>query len=305
MKEAFPYIYDIHRFALDDGPGIRTTVFMKGCPLSCVWCHNPESISIKREISFHSNLCISCGTCKAVCPKTAISNRPSARINRRRCSACGKCADNCPSTALKVAGKEYKLDELMEVMLRDRHFYSASGGGVTFSGGEPTLWMNYLSSALQALKNEKIYTAIQTCGLFDYNDFSRFILPFTDLIMFDIKFIDAEMHKKYTGRENPAILENFRKLTKEAAGRILPRVPLVPEITAIKSNLLEIASFLADLGYSRCELLPYNPAVKEKRQVYGKKALPCLPKLPLGLAEEAELRRLFMERLKLKIATAA
>lgn len=305
MKEAFPYIFDIHRFALDDGPGIRTTVFMKGCPLSCVWCHNPESVSVKREMSFHSDLCISCGICKTVCPKAAVSCRPAVRINRKQCSACGKCADSCPSTAIKIVGKEYKLDELMEIILRDRNFYSASGGGVTFSGGEPTLWMNYLSSALQALKKEKIHTAIQTCGLFDYDDFSRLILPFTDLIMFDIKFIDAKKHKDFTRRENTAILENFRKLTKVAAGRILPRVPLVPEITAIKSNLLEIASFLAGLGYGRCELLSYNSAVIEKRQVYGKKALLCLPKLPLCLKEETELRRLFMERLKNKIATAA
>lgn len=305
MKKTVPYIFDIHRFALDDGPGIRTTVFMKGCPLSCIWCHNPESVSIKREMAFYPALCISCGTCKAVCPGASDSIHPSFRINRHGCTACGKCADRCPSTAIRTVGKNYTADELMEIILRDRHFFAASGGGVTFSGGEPTLWMNYLSTTLQALKKEKIHTAIQTCGLFDYDDFSRLILPFTDLIMFDIKFINAEKHKKYTGRENNIIMENLRLLTKDAACKIAPRVPLIPKITAMKSNLLDIASFLAELGYCSCELLSYNPAVIEARRAYGKKVLPCLPELPLESGEEDDLRSLFMERLMKQINTAA
>lgn len=305
MKEAFPYIFDIRRFALNDGPGIRTTVFMKGCPLSCIWCHNPESISIKQEIAFNPGLCISCGTCQTVCPEAAVSINPSVRINRRKCTVCGNCAAHCPSTAIRTVGKKYAIDELTEIILRDRHFFAASGGGVTFSGGEPTLWMEYLNAVLRALKKERIHTAIQTCGLFDYNCFSRLILPFTDLIMFDIKLMDAEKHKRYTGRENPTILENFRLLTKDAGSRIIPRVPLAPEITATKSNLPDIAFFLAGLGYKSCELLSYNPMVTEKRQALGLKISPYLSKLPIGSEEENNLRKLFLERLLKQIDTAA
>ena len=224
---------------------------------------------IDPEIAYYPERCISCGTCKTVCPEMAIRDNPTLRINRDRCTACGMCADSCPATAIRTIGKTYHLDELLEIILRDRNFYEASGGGVTFSGGEPTLWMDYLGTAMAALKAEKLHTALQTCGVFDYDRFSRQVLPFTDLVMFDIKLIAAGDHRRYTGRDNSVILENFRRLTKEAGSRVLPRVPLVPGITATPGNLLEIASFLADLGYLRCDLLPYNPAGVEKRCAIG------------------------------------
>jgi len=293
MKESLPLIFDIHRFALDDGPGIRTTVFLKGCPLSCVWCHNPESIHAERELAFYPDKCIRCGACQALCTEAAIVDGPPLRIDRSRCTACGRCAESCPSKAIRVMGEEYPLEKLQEILLRDRHFFSASGGGVTFSGGEPTLWMNYLSAVLQTLKGSNIHTAIQTCGLFDYDAFSRKVLPFTDLIFFDLKFIDAADHKKYTGKDNASILENFTRLTKEAGHRLLPRVPLVPGITATEGNLRAIATFLAELGHSRCDLLPYNPAGIEKRRILGMKPSFPLPESPLGPAEEEELRQQF------------
>ena len=202
MMEPLPLIFDIHRFALDDGRGIRTTVFLKGCPLSCIWCHNPESMRVERETAFYPDRCILCGSCKAVCPEAAISDSPALQIDRSRCTTCGRCADSCPATAIRMIGKEYPLDELLEIIMRDRHFFDASGGGVTFSGGEPTLWMNYLSGALMALKSENLHTAIQTCGIFDYAGFSRKVLRFTDLIMFDIKFVNATEHERYTGQDN-------------------------------------------------------------------------------------------------------
>jgi Pyruvate-formate lyase-activating enzyme len=216
-----------------------------------------------------------------------------------------RCADICPAAAIRMMGKEYSLEELLEIILRDRHFFNASGGGVTFSGGEPTLRMNYLNAALRALKAEKLHTAIQTCGMFDYADFSLNVIPFIDLIMFDIKFIDAAEHRRCTGQDNASILENFRRLTKDAGNKVLPRVPLVPGITATPGNLLEIASLLADLGYRRCGLLPYNPAGIEKRRIMGMKTTLRLPESPLGFGKEDELRKLFLERLSQRIGTAA
>jgi pyruvate formate lyase activating enzyme len=297
MREPLPLIFDIHRFALDDGPGIRTTVFLKGCPLSCLWCHNPESMHAEREIAFYLDRCIRCGSCLNICPEAAITDGPPPQIDRLSCTACGMCADNCPTMAIRMMGQEYPIDELLEIIMRDRYFFEASGGGVTFSGGEPTLGMNYLNTALTALKAEGLHTAIQTCGLFDYDRFARKVLPFADLIMFDIKFIDAEQHLRYTGRDNASILQNFRRLAREAGGRLLPRVPLVPGMTATPGNLLEIASFLADLGILRYGLLPYNPAGIEKRRAMGMKLPPFLPDVPLGVEEEDALRKLFVNAL--------
>lgn len=206
---------------------------------------------------------------------------------------------------MKVLGKEYPLAELLEVLLRDRLFYEVSGGGVTFSGGEPTLWMEYLGEALKALKTTGVHTAIQTCGVFSYERFARHVLPFSDLIMFDLKFIDPAQHKRYTGRDNALILDNFRSLTREAGSRLLPRVPLVPGITATHGNLLDIASFLADLGHARCDLLPYNPAGLEKRRTIGME----LPSEPMPAHQDTpdgdRLRHLFQERLIQCIETAA
>jgi pyruvate formate lyase activating enzyme len=203
-----------------------------------------------------------------------------------------------------TVGKEYPLEDLLELILRDRHFFDSSGGGVTFSGGEPTLRTDYLGAAVAALKAENLHTAIQTCGMFDYDDFSRKILPFTDLIMFDIKFIDATLHTRYTGQDNHLILENFRRLTREAGSRVLPRVPLVAGITATPANLLEIASLLAELGYLRCDLLPYNPAGVEKRRTLGMTLPLHLPTVTLGYGEEDALRKLFQERLAQRNYTA-
>jgi pyruvate formate lyase activating enzyme len=298
MQELIPLVFDIHRFALDDGPGIRTTIFLKGCPLSCSWCHNPESMSVAKETAFDPGRCIRCGSCRDICPEAAIAEGLPRQINLPPCTTCGRCAEICPTMAIRMIGKEYPVNDLLEIILRDRHFFQASGGGVTFSGGEPTLWPDYLSAALRALKAKGLHTAIQTCGIFDYERIYRKVLPFTDLIMFDIKCIDGAKHKIFTGRDNTSLLQNFKNLAKMAGDRLLPRVPLVPGVTATRNNLLDIALFLRDLGLQRCDLLPYNPAGIEKRRAMGMELPPEeLQGIPFSRDEEEELRRFFFDTL--------
>jgi len=264
-----PLIFDLRGFSLDDGPGIRTTVFLKGCPLSCIWCHNPESWSPELQIAFYPELCIGCKECIAVCPEGATDMTLRERINRERCKGCCDCAGVCPSTALKAVGKYYPPDELVNYLLKNRSFYQTSGGGVTFSGGEPTLHMDYLREVTAMLKDIGVHIAIQTTGFFDIEEFRVKVLPYTDLIFFDLKLIDSVKHRTYTGIDNHIILSNFIALALEVHDRLVPRTPLVPGITATGSNLKEIGVFLRDLGYEKSTLLPYNPAGSLKRRRLG------------------------------------
>ncbi len=293
MKRRQPLILHIRRFALDDGPGIRSTVFLKGCPLSCAWCHNPESIAPGGETAFSPARCIDCGECRASCPREAITDDPLARIDRARCTGCGGCADICPALALQRMGVHIPADELLALLLRDRHFYDSSGGGVTFSGGEPTLHFAFLRSILRELKGLGIHTAIQTCGLFDGERFVRELLPCIDLIHFDLKLMDSHLHRKYTGRGKRLIRENFKLLTQAAREKIVPRVPLIPGITATPENLRGIASFLCGLGCQSAELLSYNPAGIDKLSALGREAFPGLATAPLTRQEEDSCRDIF------------
>lgn len=297
MMKRQPLIFDMHRFALDDGPGIRTTVFFKGCHLNCSWCHNPESIRAEPEIAYFQDKCILCDACVGSCPEAAITPAVFQRIDRRHCRSCGACADACPTTALKMLGKSYSTDELLALLLRDRRSFEISGGGVTFSGGEPTLAMDYLSEALQAVQAEQLHTAIQTSGMFDYDEFAAKILPYTDLIMYDLKLYDSRQHRRFAGRNNGVILKNFELLTRDASAKLLPRVPLIPGITATRINLLNIASFLAELGHKECVLLPYHQLDIEKRRAIGQGCNQDFLDARLGIEEEQLLREIFNERL--------
>ncbi len=293
---ALPVIFHLRRFALDDGPGIRTTVFLKGCPLACIWCHNPESVKVDREIAFYPQLCLRCGDCASVCPTGAIADEPE-RLDRTRCLACGSCADACPATALKSVGMHYPVDKLVELLLRDRIFYETSGGGVTFSGGEPTLHMDYLGAVLQKLKGCGIHTAIQTCGMFDLSDFRKKVLPYLDLIFYDLKIMDPRLHVKYTGKDNRVILQNFTDLMKESSEKVQPRVALVPGITATTGNVKKVAGFLKRVGCADCEALPYNPGGIAKRAALGDSVPPPVSISLLTIEQETRWKSLLRNKL--------
>ncbi|HET6420012.1 MAG TPA: glycyl-radical enzyme activating protein [Geobacteraceae bacterium] len=291
-----PLIFDIRRFALDDGPGIRTTVFFKGCPLTCAWCHNPESLKAEAEIAFYPRLCIRCGDCAAACPAGAIKAEP-VRIDRDRCDACGRCAEVCPATALKMVGRYYSPDKLLELLLRDRTLFESSGGGVTFSGGEPTLHMDYLGEILGMLKSQDIHTAVQTCGMFAMDRFREKVLPHLDIIFYDLKFVDAKDHLAFTGNDNGIILENFAALIGETREKIRPRTPLIPGATATRDNLSGIARFLKNLGCNGCEALPFNPAGLAKRAPLPEGFPPAVSTSMMPPEEEKLWKRLLAEEL--------
>lgn len=266
-QEGIPLVFDIRRLAMDDGPGIRTTVFFKGCPLFCSWCHNPESIKNEPELAFDPSRCIRCGNCFDVCSKQAIIRQNELRIDRLKCDACGICVDSCPTGALQRIGKYYTATELVAILMRDKAFYDASGGGVTFSGGEPTLHMGYLRNVMEKLKDHKIHIAIQTCGFFNLYDFERILSPFIDVIYYDIKVLNEKLHVKHTGFSNKIIINNFISLIKNKHVSIVPRVPLIPRVSDTKRNLDLVERFFGELGVTNYVFLPFNSMGTEKRKL--------------------------------------
>lgn len=265
-----PLIVDVRPNSLDDGPGIRTTVFFKGCPLACVWCHNPEAIRSGPEIAFLENDCIACGDCMPVCPSNALGPGPAVDFDRALCDSCGACAEVCPTGALKQVGRYWEVDELLPHLLRDLPFYRNSGGGVTLSGGEATMFPRYVEELLRRLQEAGVHTLVETCGLFRLETFREHLLPHLDQVYYDVKFVDGELHERHTGRPNRVILENLEALAKLAPGRVLPRVPLIPGLTADLDNLRAIGALLQRLGFSEARLLPYNPLWAQKAASVGR-----------------------------------
>lgn len=250
-----PLIVEIKRHSLEDGPGIRSVVFFKGCPLRCVFCQNPETQEFSPEIAFRSRLCIDCRTCVEACPQGA----PRRLVGSTACHRCGECVRACPSGALTLIGQRLSVDEILDVVLRDEPYYRHSGGGVTLSGGECTAFPEFSGGLLARLRSRGISAAIETCGEFSYPRFAQWILPHVDPILFDVKLADDAAHVRYTGRSNQRIWANLAQLLATAPERVQPRIPLIPGVTATRENLAALAARLADLGARSLTLLPYNP----------------------------------------------
>ena len=289
MSEKLPLIVDVKRGSTEDGPGIRTTVFFKGCPLACKWCQNPETLDPKAEIGFYPQDCIDCLDCAEACPEGAILRNGGIRLDRSKCKRCGTCTEVCPSRGLRRIGEYREIEVLLELLLRDRAFYATSEGGVTMGGGEPTLWPEYVGELLRRLKSQGIHTAMQTCGYFEYSTFREELLPWLDLIMYDLKILDSEDHRRHTGHDNEKILENIVRLSKEDT-EVIPRIPLIPGFTTSRENLAGISEFLRENGFRRCSLLPYNPLGLSKWEPLGK-ARPVLPHGRIQQSEEERLRK--------------
>lgn len=275
QKTGGPLVLEIRGNSLDDGPGIRSVVFMKGCPLSCVWCHNPESKKPGPELLFDASICVSCGTCVEFCESGALRMKDKKLIfNRSKCNLCFSCIDLCPSGALERAGKAMTVDNVIEAVMKDKPFYDTSGGGMTLSGGEPLMFMDFASELLTGLKKKGVHTIVETCGIFKLERFIQFVLPHVDMIYFDIKLMDAMLSERYTGVKNDLILANFRSLheisLKKHPDFLLPRTPLIPGITDTDENLSAIAEFLSSLGIGKAALLEYNPLWHAKLNKLGK-----------------------------------
>lgn len=254
-----PLIAAVKRHSLEDGPGIRTVVFFKGCPLSCAFCQNPETQSPEVEVVFRAGDCIRCGACAGTCPRGAVDMELAGRIRRERCSGCGSCAAACPGRGMRKIGDRYLPEALAELLLRDRPFYRHSGGGVTLSGGEATLYPDFVESLLAILGKEDVRVVLQTCGYFAYGVFERRILPYLDGVYFDIKIRDPVAHRAWTGKDNRRILDNFLRLVRGKRVPVHARIPLVPGITDGRENLSAIVEFLLEAGARDVTLLPYNP----------------------------------------------
>jgi len=251
-----PAVVDVQRFSLHDGPGIRTTVFFKGCPLRCAWCHNPESLRRAPEMRFHASRCTAEQRCAAACPRAAIRIDAEQRIDFAACDACGLCADACRHDALQLIGRRYELDALVEELVKDRDYFRESGGGVTLSGGEPMLHARYLHRLVPRLTAEGMHVALQTCGLFPWAHMEP-LLPHLGLVQFDLKHMDPVTHARLTGVTNEAILANFVRLAATGV-RIEPRMPVIPGLNDDAANVRATAAFLARHGHTTLSCLPYH-----------------------------------------------
>jgi pyruvate formate lyase activating enzyme len=263
-------VFDVERYSIHDGPGIRTTVFLKGCPLRCWWCQNPEGQDAKPELVYRKSRCIGCSECIKNCSQKAISLvAPHISINRENCVLCDNCSQVCPSDALSIAGKQMGVKEILEEIEKDMTFYNESGGGVTFSGGEPLLQPDFLNALLTECKEREIHTIVSTCGFAPYEIINR-ICDKVDLFLYDIKIMDSRKHRKYTGASNEQVLENLRKLAENGSSIVIS-FPIIPGINDDEKNVTRTAGFISSLpNIKNVNLLPYHRAGIEKYKSLGK-----------------------------------
>ena len=252
---------NIQKFSIHDGDGIRTTVFFKGCPLKCEWCHNPETQRFEKEMQVDGEKCTGCGTCASVCPNGAVrmteDHRPS--WDPKACTFCGKCENFCPAGVREIVGREYTVKELTKELMKDQMFYEESGGGVTFSGGEVmSMDMDFILAMAKELKRQDVTLTIDTCGYVPYERFEK-ILPYVNTFLYDVKVMDPELHKKYMGTDNKLILENLIRLSQDGA-RIYIRIPTIKEVNGNEENMKETIAFLKehDIHPAGVNLLPYH-----------------------------------------------
>ena len=263
------FIFDIKRYAIHDGPGIRSTVFLKGCPLRCLWCHSPESQNAHREVFYYKNLCIGCGECVTVCPAGVQTMDIDHKMRRNICRRCGRCVDTCYSGALKTAGRSMSVETVVESLARDESFYQRSGGGITVSGGEPTMQPDFTLALLKQCKKKGYNTALDTCGYSTWRVLKS-LLRHVDLVLYDLKHMDSVKHRDLTGVSNQLIIDNLKRLDRTGRTYVV-RVPLVPTCNDSEENLEAMTTFFQTLTNAEyIEFLPYHRFGVSKYETLGR-----------------------------------